>query len=73
MHRALEIPELIHAIASSTDDDDGRTRLAFALTCRAFLEPAIDLLWVSQDGLYNLIRCLPQDLWMVNANHFVVI
>ncbi|KAI9061388.1 hypothetical protein FKP32DRAFT_948570 [Trametes sanguinea] len=42
---------------------DLRTVLALALTCRAFLEPALDQLWRRQLTLFNLVRTLPSDCW----------
>ncbi|KAI0629640.1 hypothetical protein C8Q77DRAFT_1161218 [Trametes polyzona] len=44
---------------------DLRTVLALALTCRAFLEPALDQLWRRQLTLFNLARTLPDNAWEV--------
>ncbi|KAI0645002.1 hypothetical protein C8Q79DRAFT_911960 [Trametes meyenii] len=38
---------------------------ALALTCHAFLEPALDQLWRRQLTLFNLVRTLPNDSWEV--------
>lgn len=38
---------------------------ALALTCRAFLEPALDQLWRRQLTLFNLARTLPDDSWEI--------
>ncbi|KAH7923832.1 hypothetical protein BV22DRAFT_1014578 [Leucogyrophana mollusca] len=46
--------------------------LSFALTCRAFLEPALDLLWSSQSSLGDLImRTVPQDAWYVKDDYWI--
>ncbi|KAI0351986.1 hypothetical protein OH77DRAFT_828785 [Trametes cingulata] len=42
---------------------DLRTVYALALTCRAFLEPALDQLWRRQLTLFNLAKTLPRDSW----------
>ncbi|KAI0657786.1 hypothetical protein C8Q70DRAFT_1046079 [Cubamyces menziesii] len=40
-----------------------RTVLALALTCRTFLEPALDQLWRRQLTLFNLAKTLPENSW----------
>ncbi|TFY57612.1 hypothetical protein EVJ58_g6921 [Rhodofomes roseus] len=64
MHRALTIQELVRLIAGEVY---GKHALrALALTCRAFHEPALDGLWFfPDDGLVNLVKVLPTDLWEV--------
>ena len=75
MHRCLLINELVARIAqacvpdilnASTADDrkpDRRTVYALARTCRAFHEPALDVIWSYQYGLDHLLACMPDDLW----------
>ena len=36
-----------------------RTLLRLALTCKAFIEPALDRLWRSLDSLFPLLKILP--------------
>ncbi len=36
-----------------------RTLLSLALCCRAFLDPSLDKLWHSLDGVYPLLKLLP--------------
>ena len=38
---------------------------SLARTCRALLDPALDVLWYHQRSLTNLVKCLPDDLWPV--------
>ncbi len=42
-----------------------RAVLALALTCRAFLDPALDQLWRRQLTLFNLAKTLPSNAWEV--------
>ncbi|KAL1945381.1 hypothetical protein VTO73DRAFT_2232 [Trametes versicolor] len=44
---------------------DLRAVLALALTCRAFLDPALDQLWRRQLTLFNLAQTLPSNAWEV--------
>lgn len=66
MHKSLQITDIVLDIVKSAyeilDDDDspevanGRV-LALALTCHAFLEPALDMLWSAQGSLDPLLSC----------------
>ena len=65
MHHALEIQEILlnifQVFGRCHDDDDGSADLAsLARTCRAFKEPALDILWEVLDDLTPLARCLPE-------------
>ena len=71
MHQVLETPELARLIIRS-----GRTRattLALALTCRAFLEPSMDILWEVLMSLAPLVRCLPSDLWTTDDDGTIMV
>ncbi|KAH9922061.1 uncharacterized protein B0H18DRAFT_526624 [Fomitopsis serialis] len=66
MHRALTIQDFIQLVVNEVARPcplEERTLLALALTCRAFQEAALDMLWAYQDGLGRLVQCLPEDLW----------
>ncbi|KAF8153355.1 hypothetical protein B0H34DRAFT_800567 [Crassisporium funariophilum] len=62
-------PDILDEICEYIYDDDdldsdeataGRQSLLWAaLTCRAFLEPALDCLWRSLDSLFPLLKILP--------------
>lgn len=61
MHRSLLIHEIVERIAAHLyklgglqDDSHLSSVLNFALTCRAFCDPALDVLWRSLDGPYPL-------------------
>ncbi|KAJ7604232.1 hypothetical protein FB45DRAFT_1083102 [Roridomyces roridus] len=60
MHRALQIPEIVSLVSRCAGED---SLAALARTCRAFCEPALDLLWEEQDMLRNLLHCMPDGLW----------
>ena len=71
MHQVFIIPELVRLIIRS-----GRTRaitLAFASTCRAFLEPSMDTLWEVLKSLAPLVRCLPSDLWTTDDDGTIMV
>ncbi|KAH9919428.1 uncharacterized protein B0H18DRAFT_1213865 [Fomitopsis serialis] len=66
MHRPLTIQDFIQLVVNEVARPcplEERTLLALALTCRAFQEAALDMLWAHQDGLGRLVQCLPEDLW----------
>ncbi|KAI0740806.1 hypothetical protein C8Q76DRAFT_608362 [Earliella scabrosa] len=78
-YKALRNPETVSNIASyvywgrNMPDTplDLRGILALALTCKAFLEPALDQLWRRQLNLVNLIKTLPKDSWELCNGDFV--
>jgi len=45
--------------------------LNWALTCKAFSDPALDVLWETQDSLVNLLKTLPPDVWEMNRRKLV--
>jgi hypothetical protein len=63
MHRCLSISEVISAIFGEIPYPQTRHSLAsLARTCRAFQEPALDLLW-RRAGLIQALKTMPDDLW----------
>ncbi|KAL0961253.1 hypothetical protein HGRIS_006215 [Hohenbuehelia grisea] len=72
MHRCLKIAEIVHNVVNNispymNQDCDAIVDLAsvanFALTCRAFTEPALDRLWYELPSLRPLLQLLPEDSW----------
>ncbi|KAJ7714697.1 hypothetical protein DFH07DRAFT_374328 [Mycena maculata] len=65
MHRCLAIPEIIRIICNKLGADHaGHMALSrLAVTCRAFLNPALDPLWRHQDNLVAILGCIP-DFWV---------
>ena len=56
--------DCIHVSDPSTPTPQLRTLWAVAQTCRTLCEPALDVMWYFQFGMYRLLRyCTPQDLW----------
>jgi hypothetical protein len=70
MHKALLISEVVANVSSELvsehllyDCQYPGTLAAFAATCRAISEPALDALWCTQLSLAPLLRCMAPDLW----------
>jgi hypothetical protein len=72
MHRALRIPEIVRAIAGELSQpgpdaagyNPAQSLAALARACRAFSEPALDLLW-ERPALWNLATLMREELWTV--------
>lgn len=58
MHRALAVYDVLTLVFSYWDDDDGNKRdlLNFALCCRDWELPALDVLWRRLPGVIPLIK-----------------
>ncbi|KAI0944045.1 hypothetical protein AcV7_001973 [Taiwanofungus camphoratus] len=70
MHNCLKISEILTVIIEHAYSDPDsrpviatRTLVALALTCKTFLEPALDRLWHEQQTLVPLVKTLPVDAW----------
>ncbi|KAJ7358507.1 hypothetical protein DFH08DRAFT_735176, partial [Mycena albidolilacea] len=75
MHCSLCIPEIVSLIFYETLDeaeqsltdhlnrDSAQTLAGLARTCKAFRDPALDLLWKSQCTVMNVLNCMPGDIW----------
>ncbi|KAF7335175.1 hypothetical protein MSAN_02350700 [Mycena sanguinolenta] len=76
MHRSLRIPEVVALICDELlpvdydpnapmKKETSATLAAFAITCKAFSNPALDLLWRNlslNPSLHNLLNCLPSEI-----------
>ncbi|KAI0076369.1 hypothetical protein K474DRAFT_1663028 [Panus rudis PR-1116 ss-1] len=84
MHRCIQVDEIlrviIHFVSPSIPRTVGQLEarnksfLSLALTCRTFRDPAIDALWETQYGIWNLVKHFPEDLYKVSTteeNHHV--
>lgn len=67
MHRALLISEILSEIFAHVNENQGSQPAgkkpsleALARTCKAFHEPAMDLLWADLDGIIPLLGCVPR-------------
>ncbi|KAG2036057.1 hypothetical protein BDR03DRAFT_921945 [Suillus americanus] len=67
MHRALLISEILSVIFTHVNENLGSRPAgkkasleALARTCKAFHEPAMDLLWADLDGIIPLLGCVPR-------------
>lgn len=65
MHPCLLVDEIARKIL---DYAPKRDQFSLAITCKAFAEPALDTLWHEQRSLVPLIRCMPQDLWIIKGS-----
>ncbi|KAJ7897541.1 hypothetical protein B0H14DRAFT_2332455 [Mycena olivaceomarginata] len=76
MHCSLCIPEIVSLIFYETLDeaeqslnhlnrDSAQILAGLARTCKAFRDPALDLLWKSQCTVMNVLNCMPGDIWDV--------
>ncbi|KAJ7753609.1 hypothetical protein DFH07DRAFT_823853 [Mycena maculata] len=67
MHRSLRIPEIVDLIFAELrtprQGNEGKDFATLARTCKAFQDPALNLLWSEQHTLDNLLRTLPPHLW----------
>ncbi|KAJ7462551.1 hypothetical protein FB451DRAFT_1562490 [Mycena latifolia] len=76
MHRCLSIHEIITEISSHFDSSlrsESGDLSALASTCHAFQDPALDELWKTQKTIYNVIRCLPQDIFETTTSRSAVV
>ncbi|KAJ6520981.1 hypothetical protein DFH09DRAFT_1287306 [Mycena vulgaris] len=63
---ALGIPEFVELICFHTSHPQRAHRCLLANLARSsrnFLDPALSVLWETQDTLANILRCMPLDLW----------
>ncbi|KAI6132594.1 hypothetical protein EDD16DRAFT_1891083 [Pisolithus croceorrhizus] len=80
MHRCLRITQILHLIFEYVVDEkvtDANVTGAMirhedvaglARTCKAFMDPALDVLWRTQSSLSPLVMCLPAHFWFLKAN-----
>ncbi|KAJ7737555.1 hypothetical protein B0H16DRAFT_1891634 [Mycena metata] len=76
MHRSLRIPEIVSLIfyetlngaeqvLNSLNPDSAQALAGLARTCKVFQEPALDLLWKSQNTVMHILQCMPGDIWEI--------
>ncbi|KIK21402.1 hypothetical protein PISMIDRAFT_681337 [Pisolithus microcarpus 441] len=79
MHHCLRITEILHLIFGYlVDEKVTNTNVAGAIrhkdiaglarTCKAFMDPALDILWRTQSSLSPLIMCLPAQFWTLTVD-----
>ncbi|EIW74245.1 hypothetical protein CONPUDRAFT_140600 [Coniophora puteana RWD-64-598 SS2] len=64
MHPCLYLSELLQLIFDEVGCKATCARLA--RVCSTFTEPALDALYTNVDGFYELLTCLPSDLWALS-------
>ncbi|KAG1813058.1 hypothetical protein EV424DRAFT_1557643 [Suillus variegatus] len=70
MHNALRVNEIVYAILQHVKSSKSDLR-NMAMTCSAFSNLALDMLWSQQDSLAPLTQCLPRDTWKVWWDDFM--
>lgn len=67
MHHCLEIAEILKIIFNNFSESNivhhRRSLYALALVSKAFHEPALDILWRSQESILRLIKTFPVEVW----------
>ena len=80
MHRTLQVPEILSTIfdrcpprvlSAYPCKESSSDLAALARTCRAFKEPALDVLWRVLVDLYPLACCLPEASRRVSQGNMV--
>lgn len=85
MHRSLLLPDIFKRILDflevlpsgdfysgyDQEKDQNASIARLARTCRAFLEPSLDVLWKHQLTLCPLLKTLPADAWEEILEHIV--
>ncbi|KAJ7162671.1 hypothetical protein C8R43DRAFT_1062958 [Mycena crocata] len=66
MHRAFSILEVIEAVFCELYVP--KELAALAVTCKSFQDPALDVLWRTQDSIIPLLACMPDDLFNMRPN-----
>jgi hypothetical protein len=61
--RVLQCPELCRLICEHIGIHDKRTLFRLSLSCRRFMEPALDVLWYKLDNFAPLVLCMARDLY----------
>ena len=62
MSRILQCPELCRLVCEEIGSDDKCTLFRLSLSCRRFMEPALDVLWYKLDSFVPLVLCMAKDL-----------
>ena len=64
MHVCLSVDEIVRLIACELVASKSKaTTVAFAGCRKSFEDPALDVLWGTQEELLPLLKCLPGDVW----------
>ncbi|KAF6751096.1 hypothetical protein DFP72DRAFT_908466 [Ephemerocybe angulata] len=80
--RCFQAPEILQLICAQLPIDrtsDRQRLLAFALSCKAILEPALDRLWFKIPSFRPIMTTLPADLWKAerkpgpNSNRYTLL
>ncbi|KAF7312961.1 hypothetical protein MKEN_00980700 [Mycena kentingensis (nom. inval.)] len=66
MHRLWETDDLVELVCTELRlATHKRTLASLAQTCRGLSSPALDALWFEQSSILNLVRLLPDGVWLI--------
>jgi len=72
MHPCLSVDEVLRFLARILVASEAKgTTVALACCCKIIEEPALDVLWETQNQLTPLLKCFPRDIWEEKAGRFV--
>jgi len=64
MHPCLNIDEILRFLVRELVVSEAKaTAVALACCCKVFEEPALDVLWETQNQLTPLLKCFSRDVW----------
>ncbi|KAJ7128819.1 hypothetical protein C8R43DRAFT_897087 [Mycena crocata] len=71
MHNCWNVTEITRMIFDQLGEPKRRSALnGLARTCRTFSEPALDLLWETQQDIIPLLKCFPPHIWTLSDHNF---
>ena len=72
MHHCLNVDEILRLLACTiVASGAGATAVVLACCCKSCEDPVLDVLWVTQDCLFPLLKSLPGNVWKVEGGQFV--
>ena len=72
MHWCLKVDEILRLLACELVVSGAKgTAVSLACCCKGFEGPLLVVLWVEQDRLARLLKCLPQEVWKEEDGSFV--
>jgi len=69
-HPIVEIDELMRLVIDELVETSPQTVVSFALTCRSLEEPTLSSLWREKRSLYDLVKVLPNYIWVQDKHRY---
>lgn len=71
MHHAFQLDEIVNLITIQVAVTECKDVVKLARACRTLAKPCLDILWSNyQHEFLPLIRCLPQDCFVLDDDGF---